>query len=51
MGRIDVKTSGLLLLTLIAFAGNSLLTRAALSDPAHATSGSAIAFAAVRLMS
>jgi len=51
MGRIDIKTFGLLLLTLLAFAGNSLLTRAALSDPAHATGGSAMAFAAVRLIS
>jgi drug/metabolite transporter (DMT)-like permease len=50
MGRIDIKTFGLLLLTLLAFAGNSLLTRAALSDPAHGTLGSAMAFAAVRLI-
>ncbi|PTQ75476.1 DMT family transporter [Celeribacter persicus] len=42
-----LRISGLLALTLIAFAGNSLLTRAALTDPATG----ALAFAGVRLVS
>lgn len=42
-----IRLSGLTLLTLVAFAGNSLLTRAALVDPAN----DALSFTAVRLIS
>lgn len=47
MPRHVIRLSGLTLLTLVAFAGNSLLTRAALVDPAN----DALSFTAVRLIS
>lgn len=46
MTRIGLPTLGPLLLTLCAFAGNSILTRAALSDPQNG----AMAFSSVRLI-
>ncbi|MDO6456670.1 DMT family transporter [Celeribacter halophilus] len=47
MTHLTLRVFALLLLTLVAFAGNSVLTRAALVDPANG----ATSFAAVRLLS